>query len=62
MILLPKKLEKRVQKDKKGYILEVNVEYPIELHKNHYELPFLVERMKIGKVEKLAPNIKGNQH
>ena len=62
MILRPKKLEKRIKKDKKGYILEVNVEYPKELHKNHYELPFLVERMKIGKVEKLTPDIKSNQH
>ena len=25
---------------------------------NHYELPFLAKRMKIGKVEKLVPNLK----
>ena len=29
---------------KKGYILEVNVEYPQELLKKHNKLPFLVER------------------
>ena len=34
------------------------MEYPKELHKNHNELPFLTERMKIGKVEKLVPNLK----
>ena len=34
------------------------MEYPKELHENHNELPFLVERMKIGKMEKLVPNLK----
>ena len=33
------------------------MEYPKELHENHNELPFLAERMKIGKVEKLVPNL-----
>ena len=44
-------LEKRdglVKKEKRGYLLEVDVEYPKELHKNHNELPFLAERMKIA--------------
>ena len=41
---------------KKIYVLEADVEYPKELHKNHNELPFLAERMKIGKVEKLVPS------
>ena len=41
---------------KKKYVLEADVEYPKELHKNHNELPFLAERMKIGKVEKLVPS------
>ena len=34
------------------------MEYPKELHGNHYELPFLTERMKIGMVEKLVRNLK----
>ena len=34
------------------------MEYPKELHENHNELPFLVERMKISKVEKLVQNLK----
>ena len=31
----------------KGYILEVDVEYPKNLHKLHSDLPFLPERKKI---------------
>ena len=34
------------------------MKYPKELHKNHNELPFLTERMKIGRVGKLVPNLK----
>ena len=45
-------------KYKKGYLLEVHVKYPKELHKNHNQLPFLVEKMKIGREEKLVPNLK----
>ena len=55
--LKPEFINKLVKKDNKGYILEVDVEYPKELHKSHNELPFLPERMRIGKVEKLVPNL-----
>ena len=34
------------------------MEYPKELQENHNDLPFLTERMKIGRVEKLVPNLK----
>ena len=54
----PGKIDKLVKKYKKGYILQVDVEYSKELHKNHNELPFLADRLKIGKVEKLVPNPK----
>ena len=54
----PEKIDKLVKKDNKGYILEVDVEYPKEIHKEHNELSFLAERMKIGRVEKLVPNHK----
>ena len=48
----PEKIDKLVKKDRQGYILKVNIEY-----KNHNKLPFLADRMKIGKVEKLVTNL-----
>ena len=54
----PEKIDELVKKDEKGYLLEVDVKYPKELHENHSELPFLTERIKIGRVEKLVPNLK----
>ena len=41
----------------KGYVLDVDVQYLGKLHKLHNDLPFLSERMKIEKVEKLATNL-----
>ena len=41
----------------KGYILEVDVKYPKNLHGLHEDLPFLPERMKIGKGKKFACNL-----
>ena len=54
----PEKIDMLVKNDKGAYLLEVDVEYPKELHENHNELPFLTERMKVGRVEKLVPNLK----
>ena len=39
-----------------GYFLEVAVQYPEKLHELHNDLPFLPERKKIKKVEKLVTN------
>ena len=41
----------------KGYILEVDVKYPKNLHGLHSDLPFLPERMKIGKCKELVCNL-----
>ena len=41
----------------KGYILEVDVEYPKHLLNLHSHLPFLAERMKIKKWKKLLCNL-----
>ena len=40
-----------------GYSVEVDVQYPENLHNLHNDLPFLPERMKIEKVEKLVANL-----
>ena len=40
-----------------GYILEVDVEYPKNLHDLHSDSPFLPERMKINKCSKLVCNL-----
>ena len=45
------------KKSDEGYFLEVDVQYPEKLHELHNGLPFLPERMKIEKVEKLVTNI-----
>ena len=42
----------------KGYILEVDVEYPKNLQKLHSDLPFLPERMKISKCAKLCCKVQ----
>ena len=41
----------------KGFILEVDVEYPKHLHDLQGGLPFLPERMKIDKCNKLVCNL-----
>ena len=46
----------------KGYILEVDVEYPEKLRMLHGDLPFLPERMKINKCEKLVCNTPNKQN
>ena len=35
-----------MKKNNKGYLLEVDIEYPKHLHKAHEDLPFLCERRK----------------
>ena len=52
----PEKIDKLFKKAKREYLLEVDVMYPKELHENHNELPFLVEKIKIRREEKLVPN------
>ena len=42
----------------KGYIREVDVDYPRKLHKLHSDMPFLPERMKIDKTQKLVCNLR----
>ena len=46
----------------KGYLLEVDVKYPKELHDLHNDLPFMCEKMEINGVEKLVPNLNDKQN
>ena len=41
----------------KGYIFEVGVQYPEDLHDLHNDLPFLSKRMKMNKCSKLVCNL-----
>ena len=45
-----------------GYYLEMDVEYPRNLHTLHTDLPFLPERIKIGKCTKLVCNLNDKEN
>ena len=53
----PGKIRKLAKCKSKGYILEVDVRCPRELHDSHNDLPFMCEHMKISGVKKLIPNL-----
>ena len=59
----PNEIRKLVKCKDKGYLLEVDVKCPKELHdsSSHNDLPFMCERMKINGVEKLIPNLFDKQ-
>ena len=47
-----------VENSNKGYFLEVGIDYLTELFNLHIELPFLLERKKVEKDEKLICSIE----
>ena len=53
----PNKVGKLAARTDKGYLLEVDVRYPRDLHNSHNDLPLMCERLKIGGIEKLVPNL-----
>ena len=53
----PDNISKLVNAKDKGYLLEIDIFYPRELHDYHNDLPFMCQRMKINGVEKLIPNL-----
>ena len=53
----PDEISKLANSSRKGYLLEVDVHYPRELHDYHNDLPFTCEHMAIDGVEKLIPNL-----
>ena len=54
----PKRLVDMLANEAKyGYLLEVDVDYPKELHDLHNDMPFMCAKMKVNGVEKLIPNL-----
>ena len=47
----------KIDEDNKGYILDVDVDYPSKLQNLHSDLPFLPERMVINNTKKLVCNL-----
>ena len=45
-----------------GYFLEIDIDYPEKLFNLHKDLPFLPERKKVNKVEKLICSIEDKEN
>ena len=58
----PNEISELATRTDKGYILEVDVSYPKELHNPHNDLLFMCERMEINGVEKLVPNLRDKKN
>ena len=58
----PNRISESATRTDKGYLLEVDVSYPKELHNPHNDLPFMCERMEINGVEKLVPNLRDKKN
>ena len=58
----PSQIHNLITSKIKGYLLEVDIRYPTELHNSHNDLPFMCERMEINKVEKLVPNLRDKKN
>ena len=58
----PNKISELAARTDKGYLIEVDVSYPKELHSPHNDLPFMCERMEINGVEKLVPNLRDKKN
>ena len=48
--------------DNKGYILDVDVDYPNKLQNLHSDLPFLPERMVVNNTKKLVYNLNDKKN
>ena len=58
----PNEISELATRTDKGYLLEVDVSYPKELHNPHNDLPFMCERMEINGVEKLVLNLRDKKN
>ena len=48
--------------DNKGYIIDVDIDYPSKLQNLHSDLPFLLERMFINNAKKLVCNLNDKKN
>ena len=69
MLVFNEKLKKSInitknynQESDIGYIFEVDIKYPKNLHDLYRHLPFLPERMKINRCSKLICNFYGKKN
>ena len=58
----PNEVRELAARTDKGYLLEVDVSYPRELHDSYNDLPFMCERIKINRVKKLVPNLHNKRN
>ena len=58
----PNEISELAARTDKGYLLEVDVSYPKELHNPHNDLQFMCERMEINGIEKLVPNLRNKKN
>ena len=58
----PNEVSELATRTDKGYVLEVDVSYPKELHNQHNDLLFMCERIEINGVEKLVPNLRDKKN
>ena len=56
-----KQWEKIVDSPNLGCVLEVDLEYPAELHDFHNDFPLAPELMEVGGIFKLIPNLKDKE-
>ena len=56
-----KNWEKIVDSEGWGCVLEVDLEYPEELHDFHNDFPLAPELVEVGGIEKLIPNLKDKE-
>ena len=58
----PNEISELATRTDKGYLLEVDVSYPKELHNPYNDLPFTCERMEINGVENLVHNLRDKKN
>ena len=55
------KINDLVLHNKSGYLFEVDVDYPHDLHDKHNDLPFMAESMNINGVNKLVSSLSNKR-